>query len=458
MIAAYKEHIQFIMILVFMYIMGVWVDPTIYIIFPVVLVLLGIKQRFFELFITAIWMLILSDYIPVANATYQDLQFAKDLKPLIPLTLAAFAVLNRELFSPIPKFIIYFVPFFLVVSLGLSQSINITVGLQKTISYVLMYIMIPIYVNYLHKEQKELFWISLLTFCIGMLTIGVVLGFAIPEIGVLGNSTRFKGVFGNPNAAGFFATLIFILWVVIEEFQLAKITKKERWYILTIIFTTIIWCGSRNALLTTSIFFLTYSLLKINWGITLIVLLSFLVFSDQIFNLFVEGIAFFGLEEFFRVSSLEEGSGRYVAWIFAWDQIQDTFFIGGGFGHDEHTMRPNYYWLQMEGHDGGVHNSYLSMWFDSGIVGVFSYFTAFLTLIFKSIKHNNISFAFAVALLFNITYESWLVASLNPFTIIFLTILTILGQKLVGKNYVPVEKDEHEDHILEISQLKSQTH
>ena len=176
MIAAYKAHSQFIMILVIMYVLGVWVEPLIYALFPIILILLGLKKRFFELLICAIWILILSDYVPVANATFQDLEFAKTLKPLIPITLFLFMIINREEFKPIPNFIFYFIPFFIVVGIALNYSIDINVGIKKTISFILMYITIPIYVNMLAKRDGEFFWMSLFTYLIGMLMIGMVLG------------------------------------------------------------------------------------------------------------------------------------------------------------------------------------------------------------------------------------------------------------------------------------------
>ena len=168
-----------------MYVIGVWLEPLIYVLFPSVLILLGIKKRYFELLICAIWILILSDYIPVDNATFADLQFAKDLKPIVPIILLFFAIQNRTVFVPFPRFIFYFIPFFIVALAGLFYSLDIIVGFQKTISFILMYITVPLYVNMLAKEYGEFFWKSLFTFIIGMLAIGIVLGVAIPQIGIL---------------------------------------------------------------------------------------------------------------------------------------------------------------------------------------------------------------------------------------------------------------------------------
>jgi O-antigen ligase len=431
MIAAYKEHIQFIWILVIMYVMGVWVEPTIYAIFPVVLLLFGMKQRYFELFICAIWMLILSDYVPRDNATYQDLQFAKDLKPLIPLSLLGFYLLDKENFKPYPKFFYSFIPFLLIVIIGLMNSYELTQGIQRTISYAIMFAMVPAYVTKLNRDMGSFFWLSLFTYIIGMLTIGVVLGFAIPDIGILEGTDRFKGIFGNPNGAGFFSAFIFILWMVLEEFKLIKLTKRERWYALSILLITIIWCGSRNSLLTVFLFYITLRLIKFNWFLAVIAILAFAFFNEFIFVGLIELISFFGLEEYFRIDNLEEGSGRYVAWAFAWEEIKrNFFFIGGGFGAGEYYMHINYNKLSLLGHQGGIHNSYLSFWFDSGLIGLIAFFAAVIRQLIRGIKGNYIAIAFGAALFFNLSYESWLIASLNPFTIIFLIIFTIIAEKL----------------------------
>ena len=114
MVEAYKENSQFILLLIIMYVVGVWGGPIIYLLFPLVFWLYGIKGLFLELFITSIWMLILSDYVPVKGATYADLQFAKDLKPLIPIFLFGFYIKSRDSFPPISKVFIRLIPFFII--------------------------------------------------------------------------------------------------------------------------------------------------------------------------------------------------------------------------------------------------------------------------------------------------------------------------------------------------------
>ncbi|HIP35289.1 MAG TPA: O-antigen ligase domain-containing protein [Crocinitomix sp.] len=431
MIYAYKQNAQFILLLIIMYVVGVWGGPVIYLLFPVVFGLFGLKRLFLEMIITSIWLLILSDYIPIKGATYNDLQFAKDLKPLIPLFLFGFYFLNRDRFPPIPKIFINFIPFLIVALIALKYSIKLDVGIKKYISFVLMYFTIPVYINYLHQKYGTLFWDSLLTFITWMLIIGLVLGIVAPQIGMIGGD-RFKGILGNPNGLGIFLNLTFILWTLAREYHLITFNKKENRLVFFVILISLFWSGSRNGIMSIFMFYMVYRLVKIHWSFAIIVVISVVVFEEIIFSAFIEVIQFFQLSDYFRLNSLEEGSGRKKAWIFAWQEIQNYFFIGGGFGHDEHIMRPNYYWLKRIGHDGGVHNSYLSMWFDAGIIGVILYYGALIKVVLTATKIDYIGIAFLVSILFNISYESWLVASLNPYTIIFLIILTIFVQQLRG--------------------------
>lgn len=439
MIEAYRQNSQFIVLLAVLYVIGVWFDPIIYVLFPIIFGLYGLKGHFMEMIIIALWLLVLSDYVPVKGATYADLEFAKDLKPIIPLFLMGFYLRSREQFPPVPKLFFRFIPFFIVALIALRYSINIGIGFRKFLSYVLMYFTIPIYVSFLHKKYGSFFWNTLLTFIIGMLTIGLVLGIAVPEIGILSGG-RFKGILGNPNGLGIFLNLTFILWMVLKEFKLVEFTRRENFFVLFVIMLSLFWSGSRNGLMSVFMFYMVYRMVKIHWSFAIVIVLFVIVFQDLIFGGFIELIQFFQLGSYFRLDSIEEGSGRKIAWVFGWMEVQKYYFIGGGFGHDENVFRPNYYWLERMGHNGGVHNSYLSLWFDSGIIGLLLYFSGFITNIIKSLKGGYIGLAFLVSICFNITYESWIVGSLNPFTIMFLIILTIFVEHL------------NLDEIIEVSQ------
>ncbi len=419
--------------MVILYVLGVWGGGVIYVLFPLALFLLGYKKFFFELLILVTWILILSDYIPTKNATYDSLKFAKELKNLAPLALFGFIFFHKEEFKIKTKLFLYFVPFFVFSFISLTNSVNLNIGIQKTISFILMYFSIPIYVHYLHKKDGEMFWKSLITYLVGMLMIGLVLGVVVPEIGIHSGG-RFKGVLGNPNGLGIFTFLVYTLYMIIKEFKLAIFSKQENIAILMVIGISVFWCESRNTIMSIFLFYLTYRFVKINWILAILVVVSLIIFEDLVYDLIIRVVEFFGFESYFRVHTIEQGSGRKIAWAFAWGEIQKTFFIGGGFGHDENIMRANYYWLERKGHSGGVHNSYLSMMFDTGIIGVVLYFGALIFNLLKSVGSKSyIAIAFLVALFFNVSYESWLVASLNPFTILFIIILTVLMNQLTGE-------------------------
>lgn len=437
MIIAYKEHAQFILILAIMYVLGVWGGPLIYPVYPMFILLFGMGKRYFEMLIVAIWTLMLADYVPVEGALYDDLQFAKDLKPLVPLFLFLFFMRDREAFKPYPKVFLYFLPFMVIATLGLTDSVNITVGIQKTVSFVLIYLTVPLYVTYLHRNYGERFWKALITFIIGMLSIGIVLRFAAPDIAM--KVGRFKGVLGNPNGLAVYLNLTFIMWVVARKFGLVTFTKKENIYIISVLLISLFWTGSRNGMMSMFLFYVMYRLIQINWFLALVALASILTFSDQLFYVFVGVVEFFGMQDYFRIDSIEEGSGRIIAWIFIWEKIQYYYFIGGGFGHDENIIRPSYKMLSYMGHSGGVHNSYLSMWMDAGIIGLLAYFGAIIAIITKTMKKNYVILAFISSIAFNIYFESWLVASLNPFTIIYLILITLFLGNFTGEDYVEQE-------------------
>ncbi|HRH37379.1 MAG TPA: O-antigen ligase family protein, partial [Flavobacteriales bacterium] len=135
-----------------------------------------------------------------------------------------------------------------------------------------------------------------------------------------------------------------------------------------------------------------------------------------------------GLQDYFRLGTLEDGSGRYFAWQFAWEHIQRFFVFGGGFANDETIMRKWRVFLEKQGHQGGVHNSYLSLWLDTGIVGLLIYLRSFFLVFIKASKLVPMSTAVLFSCLFSFMYESWLVGSLNPYTIVLLMTMTVVTE------------------------------
>ena len=136
-------------------------------------------------------------------------------------------------------------------------------------------------------------------------------------------------------------------------------------------------------------------------------------------------ITFFGLESFIRIETFENASGRDIAWDFIWNKISSSFSaFGNGMGATEELYKENYDLLSMLGHQGNAHNSFLTIWYDTGIFGLLGFLTGIVLSFFYSIKNSKI-LPILIGVFISSFFESWLSASLNPFTIIFLMIITL---------------------------------
>ena len=160
--------------------------------------------------------------------------------------------------------------------------------------------------------------------------------------------------------------------------------------------------------------------------------LGFIIFILTIFvyqivseNL-IDIIVSLGLGDELRVDTLESGSGRIIAWKFAWQHIQDSFYFGNGFSYTEYLFRQNYEYLSKLGHQGAAHNAYLTIWLDTGLMGLIAFFIGLIITFYKASKYSKLAIPILYSILFSNYYESWITASLNPFTIQLLFTLTII--------------------------------
>jgi O-antigen ligase len=92
--------------------------------------------------------------------------------------------------------------------------------------------------------------------------------------------------------------------------------------------------------------------------------------------------------------------------------------------------------------EGGVHNSYLILWLNTGLIGVIVYFRSFFLSFFKANKNTKLAFPIMFSVMFSINFEPWLMSSLNPFTIGFLLILTLMTEDIFQNAPSINESDE----------------
>ncbi len=421
MLDYYKENIQFYIILFLWLAVGMFGGPVIYVVLPVTVLLMKQKGMYEELFIGFFFILIVSD------SEIDRLDFAKNIKIVYLLLLGVFMAFDNKQFTPFNGLYKIFIPFFIISFYCLCFSPAFFVGFQKTFSYLIMFFLVPNFITKLHRDNGVKTLKNIIYFGNTILLMGFALylvdkGYAYSSI--IG---RYNGVFGNPNGLGLYAFLLFTLFFVINDIYVDLFFRWEKVFIYGVIMASIVFSNSRNAFISVAILILFDRFFKKSFFLGLIssivIIAGNIMISDQIPVLIKQ----FGLQSFFRLNTLNELSGRAVAWQFAWHKIQNNYFIGRGFGYDEFTMRANYHMLSKMGTQGGVHSSYLSLWFNFGLIGALIYLRSFFLVFIRALKITKLSFSIMYAVMFSAAFEGLFIGSLNPQMIILLMIMTIIS-------------------------------
>ena len=88
---------------------------------------------------------------------------------------------------------------------------------------------------------------------------------------------------------------------------------------------------------------------------------------------------------------------------------------------------------------------YLIFWLNNGLVGVALFVFGLFSIFVKASFNCKLAFPILYAAIFQANFEPWLAASLNPYTICFFSILTLL---LVGEFALnESEANKHKDPI-----------
>jgi hypothetical protein len=435
-----KENLQLVIILMVWLIAGVYGGPLVYAIIPATILIFKRKNLYLEMLIGFWLILILSD-----NLT-NTFNFAKQFKNIYIVLLAIILLINhRELLS-VNNIWKRFIPFFFVAIIALYDSESFAVSVQKTISYILIFLVVPNYLINIYKEDgdqafKKIIYFSAIIVLVSLLLKYVNLDMAISHGG------RYRGIFGNPNGLAIFCLVSFLFTFLIDNIRPGLFYKRERLLIYGMFLLAIYLSGSRNVAVAVTLFFTFARLFKISPFLGTVVFIITLFLYELIGSNYILIIKSLGLEDFFRLKTLEAGGGRYIAWNFAWNNVQHNLFLGKGFAFDEYLMRKNYAWLSMQGHEGGVHNSYLILWLNTGIIGVIVYFRSFFLSFIKGNKNTKLAYPVMFAVMFSITFEPWLMSSLNPYTIGFLLILTVLTEDIFYELPPNLELEPNEEKI-----------
>lgn len=420
MISFLKENMQFAVISLIWVVAGIALDKSSMLLGPLVLFLFRNKGFYTEIIMTMVLINYLSDN------RHWEFNFATTGKDLVLVTACAFFFLNPQNFPERSKIYYPFIPFFVVAFLLSTQHPEPMRSFQKTLSFFLMVAIVPNY--FLRQIQAEgmLFLRKIIWLGTVLYIIALVMMVVLPEDWTF-LAGRYNGLLGNPNGVGTFSAMFFIFISMSIYHYPDILNKKEKILIYGALLASVLLASSRNCIFSIAIFLFFSRFYKISpWiGFVLVIVLALLY---QVINenlpLIITGL---GLGEYFRVEHLNDGSGRLIAWTFAWEQIQKHYFLlGRGFAFEEWLFEVNQDWLNALGHQGGVHNTYLAVWLNTGIIGLVCYLFGFFFNFTKAARVNHMAFPVMFAIMFSITFEAWFQASLNPFTIMALMVITLL--------------------------------
>ena len=381
------------------------------------------KHYTLEIFIGFFFILILSD------SRIGALDFAKNLKVVLMVLLFLPLVLQKQdsfRLHTSQNFGKPFLPYILFALYCIVYSPEPFTAFQKTLSYYLLLIIVPImfyslYQKYGKKLLKAVIYLGVL-----ILIAGYLMYLANPRLVMYNAGGRSSGALGNPNGLGMFCFLFFLLYFTINHYFPQLFTKRENFVILVLTFSSLLWSGSRGQTLSVLIFLITQFLSRRNKaaGLLLSAVLAIMLVSID-FDIVAIAQAL-GFEDYLRVDTLDAGGGRVVARAFAWEQIQKSPWVGNGFNYTEYIYHLHFYELSMLGHEGNAHNAFLTVWLDTGLIGLILFVTGWGVLFYKAAKNSYLALPVAFAIIASNMVESWLTASLNPFTILVLMTLTLL--------------------------------
>lgn len=242
---------------------------------------------------------------------------------------------------------------------------------------------------------------------------------------------RFSGFFASPNAVGLFVALVLPLavWKYMQE--------KKKWVLVlgVLLVASLLMCRARSAMLSVLVsggFFL----INIFQGRKLFII-TLLAFIFLAFALYVELFGWVFFSEFVRMDSLPDGSGRTEAWNETLRFIRQRPWLGYGFGTEDHIFAK--FVVRFREHSGAyVHNSYLGLVSQLGIIGALLFFVPLLGFVAKHIVRVMQSgatrvFSLRLAVVSSIMsgliysfFESWIYTIGNAFSFLFWVLVMIL--------------------------------
>ncbi|GAB4378387.1 MAG: hypothetical protein Kow0075_08240 [Salibacteraceae bacterium] len=352
------------------------------------------------------------------------LSFAQDAKVVAVLIFSLYGIFNKQFFrTGLSAVSLNFLPFLVYGLLATLWSDIPFTAFQKSLSYALVFLLVPSVSSYCFREVPR-FRVDLSIYFTIVLLVGVALYFVLPDFVIFVG--RFRGLLGNPNGLGLYLLLSTAVTLSLYAKYDHRFSKGVYTMFMVLFFISLIACGSRTALMAVLFYVVFSRFTAVPHFLVLLMFFAMILSYEYVLQELPKWIIQLNLQDYLRLDTLSEGSGRFIAWNFAWQNINDVYFLGGGFGYTDKIYQDAYRQLSLLGHQGNAHNSYLTLWLDTGVIGL----SLFAMGLIRNITQATARYRFALVLLMSVLlstyFESWLAASLNPFTSLFLILLTVL--------------------------------
>lgn len=190
---------------------------------------------------------------------------------------------------------------------------------------------------------------------------------------------RFMGVFANPNGMGVISALILpmSLWKFLDT------GRKSALFLFLLILLSLLLCGARGSINATlfALGYFIYARSKRRNPFALFATLSFVL----IFIWIIETLAKEFFKTYIRIESISVLGGRLEAWQEAVGLIMDKPLFGYGFGVEDKIFGLKKIMFRV--HSGAyVHNSFLGMLLQLGLLGFVMFFVPLFVFLFKELS------------------------------------------------------------------------
>jgi O-antigen ligase len=410
---------QFFIMLILWIILSIVAGPVNIAFVAICAIILKSREKYTEM-LMGLWVVCtLSDNRLSSFASFEQAKY------LYIILLSLFFLLDLKKFKPTVNLYLRFLPFIIVAFYCLRHSPSLLVfdSFSKTLSYFLLLLIVPNYVIKSYRENGYDFMRLFIYVAVFILILGFVFKVFNPIAASL--EGRYRGLLGNPNGLGLYCAVVFIFFALIIRTLPDLFHRQEKILIYTLIFASLILCGSRTSIAAILIYIMFSYLTRISTVLGFIILIAMLMGYEYIDVNIITFVKSFGGEKYFRTETIENAAGRFVAWKFAWDNISKDIFMGHGFEYTNNLFFIHQKELNDLGHQGNAHNSFLTFWLDTGLIGIMLYLWALIATFIKAARKNKVVVAAMFAILFAGFFESYLTSSLNPYTLVVFMILTI---------------------------------